>query len=102
MAAAAPFAAIEAQATIDAMAHLANVVARVGGREVPGRFGNPYAEAFGGAVGGSQPSLVCLNAGLPADLARGAELFIGASRYRIDELHPDGHGQTLILLKAAP
>lgn len=72
--------------------------ATVGGVEVIGIFDAAYQDALG--IAGNTPVLQCASADIP-DVAQGAAVSIGARRYTVVAIEPDGTGLTLLRLQEA-
>ena len=94
----APFAALEARVNAAVIAHCANAVADFGaGVTVEGVFDKQYQDALG--VAGNRPVFTALSADLPAITHRSTTCTIGTTDYTVMESHPDGTGNTLLLLE---
>ena len=72
------------------------IAAIVGGVACRGIFDEAYAEAFG-MIAGASPSLL-VTTGVAADI--GAPVVIGARRFNVAAVEPDGCGMMRIRLEA--
>ena len=69
-----------------------------GGVLVDGLYRDPYAEAFGGMVSGSNPSFEALSGAL-SGIARGAAVSIKGKAYTVVRIDPAREGMTLLELE---
>ena len=96
----APFAALETRVNAAVIAHCANATADFGaGVTVEGVFQREYQEALG--VAGNRPVFTALAADLPAITHRSTVCEINGADYTVMESHPDGTGNTLLVLEGA-
>lgn len=96
----APFAALEARVNAAVIAHCANATADFGaGVTVEGVFQKEYQESLG--VAGNKPVITVLEDDLPSLTLGTSTCTINAVSYRVAESHPDGTGNTLLVLEAA-
>jgi len=93
----APFAVLERRVDDAAIAHLANAVALVNGREVAVIFDTPYAAPFDGQVDAAAPQCSGASADL-AGLERGSTIVIDGAAYTVVRAEPDGAGMTRLVL----
>lgn len=95
-----PFADIQARIASAAIRHLADATADFGGGVlIDGIYRNPYAEAFGGMVSGSNPSFEALSGAL-SGIARGASVSINGKAYKVVKIDRNCEGVTLLELEA--
>ncbi|MBS1188913.1 MAG: hypothetical protein H6R10_705 [Rhodocyclaceae bacterium] len=94
------FSTLESRVNAAALAKLANASAVISGRVVAGVFSNGYSEAFGGLVGGRQPTLLCSSADV-STVARNTAITVNGTGYTVADLRPDGvsGGMTLLILE---
>lgn len=92
-----PFAAHLQQLNAAVLAHLPDVVALVGGAQVPVLFDRPYDAPFGAEADASLPQCVGLASAL-GQLARGDHITIDATTYVVERNEPDGTGLTRLVL----
>lgn len=96
----APFAALEARVNAAVIAHCANAVADFGaGVTVEGVFQREYQESLG--VAGNKPVFSALLASLPSITFGSTVCSINGAEYVVAESHPDGTGNTLLVLEGA-
>lgn len=94
-----PFADIQSRIASATTRHLADATADFGGGVlVDGLYRDPYAEAFGGMVSGSNPSFEALSGAL-SGIARGAAVSIKGKAYTVVRIDPAREGMTLMELE---
>lgn len=94
-----PFADIQARIASATIRHLADATADFGGGVlIDGIYRNPYAEAFGGIVSGSNPSFEALSGAL-SGIARGASVSVHGKAYTVVKIDRNREGVTLLELE---
>jgi hypothetical protein len=99
---AAPFAALEARTASAVLRRLSNADATLpGGVVVPVVFDAPHADALGGLMESSKPTVLGRTADLSA-IDHDAELSIDGNVWRVVGVQPDGTGMTRLMLEVSP